>query len=278
MSTLPNNLKQYLFQEGRLWNIYLYQNHYIKMLKNIDEMDSLMREQMQVLLEALQKPKYEHPQIAKIEEIYYDKQNKLIGYRPETKQGKNLYEDLQKSEKPLDEFYKIAKSLLILLKFAQKNKIVYSDMMTEGNLLYERNTGTVNVIDVDGIKIPKSLFFIAPMDLDPFLVHEKNRHNRKYINDEGLQNEFNILSFYEIMFRGLFNESLLMIYSYPKIFPLKDILQEKLDELGFDSKTDLYERMLDLVDENTSNTVSLYDFEYLMTHYRYDESRKKLIS
>lgn len=57
--TLPNDLEKYLFLEGKDWNIYLYQNHYIKMLQNLDEKD--IREPIQIILKTLQKRKYEHP-------------------------------------------------------------------------------------------------------------------------------------------------------------------------------------------------------------------------
>lgn len=120
--TLPNDLEKYLFLEGKDWNIYLYQNHYIKMLQNLDEKD--IREPIQIILKTLQKRKYEHPQIAKVEEIYYDSQNQFIGYCPETKEGNNLYWILEKSDKPLEEFYNVAKSLLNIIKFAQKKQIV----------------------------------------------------------------------------------------------------------------------------------------------------------
>ena len=114
-------------------------------------------------------------------------------------------------------------------------------------------------------------------DLTFFIYQEGSRNHQKYLQKERLQSEFNILSFYEIMFRGIVQDTLLDIYRYSKRFHKKDLLQRKLNDLGFDSKTDLYERILDLVDENAANTISLDDFEYLITHYKYDKKRKKLI-
>lgn len=273
--TLPNDLEKYLFLEGKDWNIYLYQNHYIKMLQNLDEKD--IREPIQIILKTLQKRKYEHPQIAKVEEIYYDSQNQFIGYCPETKEGNNLYWILEKSDKPLEEFYNVAKSLLNIIKFAQKKQIVLNDIITEGNLLYEPHKKTVNLIDVDSLQIPESTMTMIHTDLTFFIYQEGSRNHQKYLQKERLQSEFNILSFYEIMFRGIFQDTLLDIYRYSKRFHKKDLLQRKLNDLGFDSKTDLYERILDLVDENAANTISLDDFEYLITHYKYDKKRKKLI-
>ena len=39
MGNKKDFLEKYLFLEGKDWNIYLYQNHYIKMLQNLDEKD-----------------------------------------------------------------------------------------------------------------------------------------------------------------------------------------------------------------------------------------------
>lgn len=81
--------------------------------------------------------------------------------------------------------------------------------------------------------------------------------------------DFNILLFYELFLNTVFHQSL---FTQKPTISVEDIL----NKCGIPPKSNLYGRILDIVNLDCPNSIDITDFQDL-TNANFDQSRKKII-
>lgn len=245
------------------------------------------------LIEALQQENFQHKDLCKILETYYD-QNVFLAYEVEKREGVLPTNYISTSKNPLKDFYEITNCLINFLDFANAKQMVLKDLSTPGNMLYNPITNQINIIDIDSIQIPNFSDNLLNQRIHNSIWRKYIINSPKYqsVKDQYIfTTELNYLLFYDFMFQSLFQESLIpqtlkdsiMIQManflhnpYPIFLALKEELSNYLKKKGLDPKSDLFARIMDLLSNNQPNSIALTDFTNLKENYTLNRTLHKL--
>lgn len=290
---MTKNLKEKLqhstliSNEG-FWQVYENSDTYIKELKS-------SAYNYGPLLEEIKNYGSKIPNLGKIIELYYLNQ-KLKAYEVKKSNGEPIQKVIEQSKEPLKDFAVVAKELNQTIKIAEEEKLVFSDLMTPGNVWYDQKSKQINILGLDSIQTPnhgdKQLSVAWANSNFLYYIIE----NPKYLNLENSQfeltNNFNILAFYELFLSSVFQYSLtnpkhskelMLIQIIKRLSPadaqkmVEEQLKEILDNLGFEKGQNLYGRIMDLANPNCINSIDTEDFKNLDENYAIDRTSRKLI-
>lgn len=260
--------------QSHIWELYYHNGDYIKNLSEeyIEEKTSYY-----CLLSALKQAK-KHPQIAEVQDIYGSFEN-FSAYRVEKKPGDSLFQ--VDPQTLFSKYPTIACQFQDIFAYAEREKIVFTDLFTQGNVLYAKNTDQISLIDVDSFQVGPNE---PPFFHGDFAESIWNGlfDTEKYHAEKGYKPELNIFFFYELFFRIFFHQSLLKLrFQYlPNRFLLStetywSMVFEKrlcqfLKDLGFSKRTNLFSRIIDLT-RDTPNSISAQDFQKMEACYQLEE-------
>lgn len=271
-------IKNYKFiSQGYIWYIYYQNGKYLKVLK-----PSYLKHQQNYLnqLHKLKEVSYHLKWMPNIFEIYQNKSENFFAYSIEEKKGQHLITYMQNSSNPQKSFYNIAKELNLILKEAKQYQIVFTDLITPGNILYDANNNFLNIIDIDSFQVEtySNHYLNKNIYLNNFfnyiiLNQSKYHHNFQFTQ------ELNILYFYELFLNLCFKKSMFSI-TCSRNFSLRTMTREEikrdveknrfaiekkllklLKQLHINSKSNLHQHFLNLLNPKFSNTIDLKDFE-----------------
>lgn len=254
------NKNQYLKKQSKLWDTYYYEGKYIKIIHKENFEGNYCP--LFILLETLKNPEYQMNQICKVEEVLYHYDN-FYGYICEEKQGSNIQNVIKYNLHRHQRFYEFFLSFQNILEFANLHQIVMKDMITKGNILYDKKSKTAYLIDVDSFQIPEygdNIFVVdfTRSDLTKILFTKY----KKYHNQYRLTTELNIFSLYELFLKTVYEKSILHL-SAKNLPELEKKLQELLQRLSLDKHSNLYGRIMDTVNPNIPNSYDKEDFQIL---------------
>lgn len=274
-----------------IWEVYFFENTY---LKDLNFFDINIRRDYFNIIHAIHS-NIKHPSIPTIKETY-GADDQFLAYRCSAMYGQPLNE-FSKAEL-LQYFPSIISSLKTILKYAEKECLVFLDLFTNGNVLFDSKTKKTSIIDIDSFQVGQYLPPFYHQDLlnsswDKLLFRtEKYKMNDVYTPD------INYFLIYELFFRLFFKQSLLSLpFGHSEMCQLSDdfsdgrdlytriemsmhngIFSRKiqgscekslvafLERLGFDKKENIFGRILDL-SRNTSNSISTEDFQAIFEKY-----------
>ncbi|MCI8575642.1 MAG: hypothetical protein HFI09_04145 [Bacilli bacterium] len=277
-----------LINKGEQWKTYETENSYIKVRKSgIYNYGPL--------LEEIKDNYSEIPQLCEIMGIDYQN-NRLKAYEIKKRKGLPIQNVIWSKENSLNEFVRIANELKQILAMAKKKNIVFKDIMTYGSVLYDDESKQTSIIGLDRMQSANHSDEHLSMNIIGSNLLRYIIENPKYIECEEpqfrLTSNFNTLAFYEIFLSSVFNTSLtdpklsqelMIIEIIKRLSPneaqkmVEDVLKERLNLLGFDKKTNLYGRMMDLANPNQNNSIDIADFNELNQNYIVDQQQRKLV-
>lgn len=267
-------LKQYqLFRKKAVWNIYFNGLDYIKVLNSdtsLEDYGFIYKEIINVL-----------NQIGKIKGLpkvlnIWQTDDWLIAYQIEKMNGVSIYDAVQNSPEPLKTFYDFLKSILPIINECEKYNMVFKDLITLGNVLYDKDTKEAGIIDIDGIQIGILSDRCTNIRVDFCSKYNELFENEKYKKIRTVwTTEMNIFSLYELFFKVVFDRSLLI---WDKSEYLEEGLQERLSEMNISPSSNLYGRIMDLINIRVPNSIELEDFRLISENCSIDSTRTRLIN
>lgn len=271
------NLKKELIhlkkiQFNPIWTIYHNDEFYIKVLKS----KSTLEKYGFIYLEIINTLNNITPLkgLPRIQKIWHEN-GQLLAYKISKMPGIALKDAIANSSNPLVVFYQFLNSVLPIIQIGEEHDIVFKDIITKGNVLYDEKEKRASIVDMDGFQV--GMLSDRGTNIKIVYCHKYNElfNNPKYhIIPAIWTKEINLFSLYELFFNTVFNDSLLL---FQKEESLEAGLKRKLTEKNFSPSLNIYARVLDLMDLNTHNSLDLEDFKYLSENYSLDLTRKRII-
>ncbi len=259
-----------IFQKA-VWNIYYANNTFIKVLneKSFEEYGFIYKEIINVL-----KNSEFSKRIPKIVKIWQD-ETRLMAYAITKMKGIHLHEAIQISENPLKTYANFLYSIYPTMQKGEEHNIVFKDLITKGNILYDPLTKTASIIDIDGFQIG----LLNDRNINNRIFYCSKKHdlfeNKKYQKIPKIwTKEMNIFSLYELFLNTIFNQSLLQ---WKDEIDLEKGVRRKLNEINLSESSKIYQNILKLINTDVPNNIDPDDFLILSQKYTLNKEQKRLI-
>ena len=296
MRTVIQDETVYQFKSAKLpWIVYYNHESYLKFSNSLTNAE---HQTYKKILELLSKEEYHIKGLPKILEILSkdeylaaglpktigikDNNYNFLAYRIELIPGIHLHKYIHESSDPLESFYRISQTLIpILIKGSEKN-LVFKDLITLGNTLYNKETNQTSIVDLDGIQVEEFSDTLMRDEIirsniyDPIIISSKYTYDHTRLKKSAL----NYLLFYELFLNTVFNQSIFQIMiSKNSQYPIEEVqknLIELLTDCGIPKESNLFGRIMDLTNLSEKNSVDIQDFKEV-AELSFDKSRKRII-
>lgn len=294
----------------KFWDIKRDNQYYYKFLteQNLAALNGKMQQNLEFMME-------EQNQIAglnPVSDIYYLGKD-FFAYRTPAIKGENLKVLMNQWNYQLHFWQPFFFHFISIMQSATSKNFIFPDLFTDGNILYQMDQQKAVLIDNDGFQIENR--WVGYFDSIGQKIYSLEKpFYQKYFNDKSFYytKDYNFFAFYTWFLFFFFQIDLFSLKENPNhknlIKPyaqsFESLLQnptrlkleihkkrknvhylineksliEKLNAVGLPKNSDLFSRIVDLLNPNISNSISVNDFIELCQNYEImnDSNSRKL--